>query len=65
MNNINSFVEYCGEDFSSSWNLYLKKGKNIIHPYEKNETTKEEERTVIAESYVKDDRGLTIVEKIF
>lgn len=42
MNTINSFVEYCGGNFSSSWNLYLKKGKNIIHPYEKNETTKEE-----------------------
>lgn len=42
MKNINSFVDFCGENFSPAWKIYLKKGDYTIYPYQNSGMTKEE-----------------------
>ena len=42
MDIINNFVNYCGNNFSANWRIYLKKGNYIIYPYQQSGISKEE-----------------------
>ena len=42
MDIINNFVNYCGNNFSANWRIYLKKGNYIIYPYQQSGISKED-----------------------
>ena len=42
MDIINNFVDYCGNNFSANWRIYLKKGDYTIYPYQQSGISKED-----------------------
>ncbi len=51
MKNINNFVDFCGENFSTAWRIYIKKGNYMIYPYQSRGMTKEEATEKAEELY--------------
>ena len=53
MNAINEFADFCGENFSFTWRIYLKKGDYTIYPYQQSGMTKEDATNNAKELYNK------------
>lgn len=50
---INEFVDFCGEEFSPNWRIYLKKGDYSIYPYQQSGMSKEDATNKAKELYNK------------